>query len=69
MRSLRDHLALAMASGRRKKSKEEPAVKQEVKKEDKPVKRRRSADGDRQFRDDKRQRVSRGPVLSASACI
>ncbi|BDA46929.1 Serine/threonine-protein kinase AFC2 [Coccomyxa sp. Obi] len=47
-----------MASGRRKKSKEEPAVKQEDKKEDKPVKRRRSADGDRQFRDDKRQRTS-----------
>ena len=47
-----------MASGRRKKSKEEPAVKQEDKKEDKPVKRRRSADGDRQFRDDKRQKVS-----------
>lgn len=54
-----------MASGRRKKSKEEPAVKQEDKKEDKPVKRRRSADGDRQFRDDKRQKVSKGPELSA----
>lgn len=54
-----------MASGRRKKSKEEPAVKQEDKKEDKPVKRRRSADGDKQFRDDKRQRVRKTPELSA----
>lgn len=52
--------ALYMASGRRKKSKEEekPAVRLEGAEQGKAVKRRRSRDEGKQFRDEKRPRVS-----------